>query len=386
MPPKVIIHVDVDAFFAAVEQRDHPEFRGRPVVVGADPKAGRGRGVVSASSYEARKFGIHSAMPISQAYRMCPQAVFLPVDGKKYSRVSGEIFEVFNEFTPQVEPLSIDEAFLDVTGSFHLFGTPLQTGQRIKQRILEKTQLTVSVGIAPIKMLSKIASEHCKPDGLLEIKSHEVLNFLWPLSISKLWGVGPKTQQVLERMGISTIGQLAQTEPQVMEKRFGKSGRHLHALANAQDFREVTENQDAKSVSNEYTFEQDTDNQEILDKTLLILSEKTSRHLRKSGLKGKTVTLKIRLQGFSTFTRAKTLGQRTNFTDVIYKTATALFHEFLKPGMKVRLLGVRLSQFDDDYVQDSLFSEPKDHKSEEIHRVMDRIKDKFGEKAIHRGW
>lgn len=383
--PKVIFHVDVDAFFAAVEQRDHPELKGRPVVVGADPKAGRGRGVVSTCSYEARRFGIHSAMPISQAYRLCPQAVFLPVDGKKYSRVSRDIFQIFDEFAPQVEPVSIDEAFLDVTGSHHLFGTPQETGQRLKQRIRDQVGLTVSVGIAPIKMVAKIASDHCKPDGLLEIPSGEVLDFLWPLSVRKLWGVGPKTQQALERRGISTIGQLARTPPELLGKHFGKNGLHLHDLANARDFREVQNPEEAKSLSSEHTFDQDVDDLDMLDKTLLILSEKTSRHLRKSGLKGKTVTLKIRTQGFSTSTRAMTLGQRTNFTDVIYKTARELFIDFIKPGIKVRLLGIKISHLEDDYIQDSLFSEPEDNLSEKVHRVMDRIKDKFGERAIHRG-
>jgi DNA polymerase IV len=385
MSAKIIFHVDVDAFFAAVEQRDHPELRGQPVIIGADPKAGQGRGVVSTCSYEARKFGVHSAMPISQAYQRCPQAIFLPVNGKKYQEVSEEIFKIFYEYTPDVEPVSIDEAFLDMTGSCHLFGTPEQTGRKLKERITEKVGLTVSVGIAPVKMVAKIASDYYKPDGLCEVQSDKVIDFLWPLSIARLWGVGPKTQAVLERMGIKTIGQLAQLTPEVLDEHFGKSGLHLRELANGIDPREVGGEESAKSVSNEHTFAQDSNDRELLEKTLLILSEKTSRHLRQSGLKGKTITLKIRLSGFITYTRARTLPERTNFTETIFRTSSEIFKEFYCTGMKVRLLGVRMSNFSDQYTQESLFDAPEERR-EKIHSVVDRIKDKFGEKAIHRGW
>jgi DNA polymerase IV len=386
MSHQVIAHVDVDAFFAAVEQRDHPELLGKPVVIGSDPKQGRGRGVVSTCSYEARRFGIHSAMPISQAFQLCPQAVFLPVDGKKYGQVSEEIFRVFEEFTPDIEAISIDEAFLDITGSHHLFGSPTETGMKLKKRVKELTGLTVSVGISPVKMVAKIASDYCKPDGLLEIPGDKVLDFLWPLSIRKLWGVGPKTQQALEQLGIKTVGDLARISPEVLEKNFGKSGRHLHDLANGDDPRGVEEHDEAKSVSSEFTFDQDTDSVQLVDKTLLILSEKTSRHLRKADLKGRTVTLKIRLHGFLTYTRAKTLPERTNFSDKLYLISRELFYDFYKTGMQVRLLGIKVSHFADDYVQESLFRDDQDGRKEEIHKAMDRIKDKFGEKAIHRGW
>ena len=385
MPSKVIAHIDLDAFFAAVEQRDNPALRGKPVVVGADPKSGNGRGVVSTCSYEARRYGIHSAMPISIAYKKCPHAVFLPVDFEKYHKASDQIFKIFYDFTPEIEPISIDEAFLDITESFHLFATSLNTGHRLKERIQREVGLTASVGIAPVKMCAKIASAYCKPDGLLEIKPDEIFNFLWPLDIEKLWGVGPKTKDVLNRLGIKTVRDVARCELGLLQKHFGEHGQHLYDLANGRDPREVVTDGEAKSISHEHTFDSDTSDVDAIHTIILQISEKLSRRLRKNELKGKTITVKIRLKGFKTFTRALSLPQRTNFTEVIYQRAKAIFDDFYQRGMQVRLIGVRVNNFDDGFVQDSLFQFPAEEKFEKVHQVMDLIKDKFGEEAIHRG-
>jgi nucleotidyltransferase/DNA polymerase involved in DNA repair len=255
---RFIVHVDMDAFFAAIEQRDNPKFKGKPVIVGANPKKGEGRGVVSTCSYEARKFGIHSAMPISIAYKKCPQAVFLPVDMAKYERVSGEIYEILYNFTPQIEPVGIDEAFLDITRSFHLFESPHKTCLLIKSKIKSQTGLTASLGLAPTKMAAKIASDLKKPDGLVEISKEGLSEFLRPLDVGKIWGLGKKSQTVLHNMGIITIGELAKTDLGKIKEVFGKNGEYFRQLANGIDDSEVDTSEKIKSVSNEVTFFQDT--------------------------------------------------------------------------------------------------------------------------------
>ena len=385
MPAKVFVHVDMDAFFAAVEQRDNPRLDGQPVVIGADPQHGRGRGVVSTCSYEARAFGVHSAMPISTAYRLCPHAVFLPVDMRKYSQASDEIFDILYDFTPDIEPLSIDEAFLDITGSWHLFGTPLNTCLEIKKRIKSQVRLTASIGIAPIKMAAKIASDLSKPDGLLEIHLENLFDFLWPLPIEKLWGVGPKTKEALNILGIKTVGELARISLHDLRRRLGEHGEHLYHLANGIDPRDIVTELAAKSISHEHTFDADTGRQNEIQEVLMSLSEKVSRRLRRLSIKGKTLTLKVRLKGFQTYTRAFTFGERTNFSDTIYKKVWELFIEFYKPGMNIRLVGVKISHFEDPYVQDSLFEDKDMMRQEKVHSAVDRIKDKFGETAIVRG-
>jgi len=384
MSTSVIIHVDCDAFFAAIEQRDHPALKGKPVIIGADPRQGQGRGVVSTCSYEARRYGIHSAMPISIAYQRCPEAVFLRGDFAKYQTVSDEIFGIFNDYTPEIEPISIDEAFLDVSGSLHLFSGAFELGRHLKQTILRRVGLTVSVGIAPVKFVAKIASDQCKPDGLLEVRSQEVLSFLWPLDVGCLWGVGPKTQQALDRVGVRTIGDLAKMQPDFLAELFGENGMHMHALAHGIDPRPVQMEAETKSVSHEYTFAEDTCSLGEIEAVLLKLSEQVSRRLRQNALKGRTLTLKIRLKGFKTHTRAQTLAGRTNFGDVIYRESCRLFKGFYRPGMMVRLLGIRLAHFDDGYIRESLFDDPHESKREHVHQAIDRIKDKYGEGAIRR--
>ncbi len=382
---RTILHVDLDAFFAAVEQRDNPQWLGQPVVVGADPKAGAGRGVVSTCSYEARAFGIHSAMPISKAYQLCPSAIFVPPDFKKYSEASRVVFKIFYDFTPHIEGISIDEAFLDMTTSAHLFGGPVSTAKRLKERVRQEVGLTASVGIAPVKFVAKIASDLSKPDGLLEISEGQVESFLKPLKIERLWGVGPKTAEVLHSRGIQTIGELAQIPLGDLRNNFGESGEHLFNLAHGIDAREVVEETGIKSVSHEHTFDRDSGNIEEILAIMLSLSEQVSRRLRKYSLKGRTITVKIRLHGFQTYTRAQTLAERTNFTDVIFGTAKEILQKFFKSGMKVRLIGVKVNHFEDAYIQESLFSAPDNERREKIHSVVDVIKNKFGEDAIVRG-
>ncbi|MFH1996110.1 MAG: DNA polymerase IV [Candidatus Omnitrophota bacterium] len=379
-----ILHVDMDAFFAAIEQRDDPALMGKPVVIGADPKDGRGRGVVSTCSYEARIFGIHSAMPISIAYKKCPGAVFLPVDMEKYSGVSEEINEVFYAFTPDVEVISIDEAFLDISGSFHLFGTPKETARLLKTRIYERTYLTASVGLAPIKMAAKIASDIDKPDGLVEVSQEGLLDFLWPLDVGKIWGLGKKSKILFNNMGIRTIGDLARMNVKDVEAVFGKNGEHFWALANGIDERTVEPDTEARSISNEHTFAEDTKDEKVIKPVLVGLCERVSGRLRREGLKGKTVTLKIRLEGFLTYTRAKSLDKPTNYMDTIYETITELFNRFDRKGRKVRLIGVKVSNFSSGPVQATFFDQKNEKKQESTHRAIDAIKNRFGWGAIFR--
>ena len=381
---RYIVHMDMDAFFAAVEQRDNPGLRGRPVIVGADPKGGRGRGVVSTCSYEARKFGIHSAMPISIAYQKCPHAIFLPVDMGKYSRISKEIHSILYDFTPEIEPVSIDEAFLDISGSYHLFGTPRQACLLIKSKIKNKTGLIASVGLAPTKMAAKIASDLGKPDGLVEVTKERLLDFLRPLDVGKIWGLGEKTKAVLNNRGIKTIGELAKTEVKELIDIFAKFGAELWQLANGIDERAVQAEAKAKSISNEITFEKDTLDRDIIEGALMSLCEKVSGRLRHEGLKGRTVTLKIRLRGFLTYTRAVTINTSTNFADAIYRHIKQLYENFDTKGRSIRLVGLKVSGLFPLGFRDSLFLEDADEKKEEVHRAVDKIKEKFGETAIRR--
>ncbi len=375
----------MDAFFAAIEQRDDPSLRGRPVVVGADPQGGRGRGVVAACSYEARPFGIRSAMPISEAYRRCPQAVFLRGDHEKYERESERIFSILERFTPDIEPISIDEGFLDITASFHLFGSPEETCRKIKAAIKAETGLTASIGLAPNKMTAKIASEVGKPDGLVIVTAENLLAFLHPLPVGRLWGVGEKTRAVFDRLRIRTIGDLAAFDRAALVREFGASGDHIWRLANGQDPRDVAPSDEVKSVGNEHTFDTDIDDRRLMLDILMALSEHVSLRLRRSGLKGRTITLKLRLADFSTFTRAATLPRPTNFAEDLFRVVRAKLQDFsLKK--KVRLLGVSVSNLTNPEDEPALFAEaePAAARKESLHQALDAIKEKFGEQAIGR--
>lgn len=380
---RFIAHVDMDAFFAAIEQRDNPALCGRPVIVGANPKKGRGRGVVSTCSYEARKFGIHSAMPISIAYRKCPQAIFLPVNMEKYTEVSHRIYDILYDFTPHIEPISIDEAFLDITGSYRLFGTPRKACALIKSRIKEETGLTASVGLAPTKMAAKVASDLRKPDGFVEVAGDGLLEFLWPLDISRMWGLGKKTEVVFRSMGMNTIGDIAKKDIMELTGMFGKNGAHFWYLANGVDEREVETERETKSIGNETTFDKDTLDKSKIEGTLMSLCEKVSGRLRKESSKGRTITLKIRLEGFKTYTRSVTRYMPTNFADVLYKEIKNLYNRFDTDGRKVRLVGVQVSNLSSTDSRYSLFHEKSDKKREDIHKALEKIKKKFGENSIH---
>ncbi len=381
---KYIAHLDMDAFFAAVEQRDNPSLKNKPVIIGADPKSGKGRGVVSTCSYEARKFGIYSSLPISIAYKRCPKAIFLRPDIVKYQEVSEEIYELLYQFTPKIEIISIDEAFLDISGTYHLFKTPLNTCRLLKEKIKEKTRLTASIGLAPIMMAAKIASDLDKPDGLVEVTSDNLLNFLWPLDIGKIWGLGAKSKESLNTIGVKTIGDLAELNPKTLTDLFGKNGYHLWQLANGIDDRQVEPEEEVKSIGNEYTFEKDTDDKEKIERRLITLCEKVSYRLRRDNLKAKTITLKIRLQGFSTYTRSKTITKASNFVESIYKISKNLLDNFNTRGKKVRLIGVKTSGLMPSDIKDTFFIDEKDQKKENLHKATDLIKEKFGRNSIHR--
>lgn len=385
MKTKVIAHIDMDAFFASVEQRNDPSLRGKPVVVGSDPKGGKGRGVVSTCSYEARKYGIRSAMPISEAYRRCPTANFLRGNMKEYKDISDQVFRLLYDFTDLIEPVSIDEAFFDITGSYHFYGTPENTCREIKNRIKKEIGLNASIGIAPVKMVAKIASDLSKPDGLIEVKEKDVLDFLWKLPVSRIWGVGPKTSIVLEKMGITMISQLAHVDKDTLYRSFGEHGIHLHDLANGIDPRGVEAGGEMRSVSHEHTFEIDTSDIKEINEVFSVLSQKVSRRLRRMNLEGRTVSIKVRTKDFKTVLRSKTIDGRTNHFDVIYAQVKKMFQEVYVENSFLRLIGVKVANFDDSYFQDSLFKDPIKEKSERVHKAVDSIKDKFGEKSIRRG-
>jgi len=386
---RVIVHVDMDAFFAAIEERDHPEYRGQPIVVGADPKGGKGRGVVSTCSYAAREFGIHSAQPISEAWRRCPHAVFVRPRMEPYAAASRQIRKVFGEFTPDVEPISIDEAFLDVTASLHLFGTKHKFGERMHRRILEETQLTCSLGIAPCKLVAKIASDLEKPRGLVIVEPGQVEAFLRPLPVGSLWGVGKRTRVALDALGIATIGELADFDRAELTRRFGKHGEALWSLAHGIDDRAVEPADDAKSVGNQHTFATDTADPRLVASTLMELSEKVAYRLRHHGLRGRTVTTKIRFADFTTLTRATTLARPIDDTPTIYRVASQNLERVRMKGKKVRLLGVTVSGFDTKARQLDLFDQPPDRERDEKQRLLtdaiDSIKSRFGHGALRQG-
>lgn len=382
---RYIVHADMDAFFAAVEQRDAPELKGRPVIIGADPKGGAGRGVVSTCSYEARVYGVRSAMPISKAYALCPHGIFLHGSMTKYSEVSKHIFEIFREFTPDVEPISVDEAFLDITNSYRVFApSPVEVCRMIKAEVLKRTELTVSVGMAPIKMAAKIASDLEKPDGLVVVDRRGLLDFLWPMDASRIWGLGPKAREALEMYGIRTIGDIARTPEARMKALFGSAGAHFHRLANGIDARDVRENHTVKSVGNEMTFEEDTGDPEDLAGALLYLCDKVSGRLLAKGLRGRNITLKIRYSDFSTFTRAVTLDRAIWLPDDIYGAIKSLAAPMTMERRPVRLVGVRAAELSAGAVQGTLFTGTSDVKRESLQKAVMEIRGRFGRESITR--
>jgi DNA polymerase IV len=376
-----ILHVDMDAFYASVEIRDRPELAGKPVIVGGLS----GRGVVLSATYEARAFGVRSAMPMSRARRLCPQATVIPPTHGLYGAVSKEVMAIFGAVTPMVEPLSLDEAFLDVSGAARLLGSAATIGQLIRQQVAEQQQITCSVGIAANKFLAKLASVHCKPDGLLVIPADGALEFLHPLPVSALWGVGERTGQSLARLGLRTVGDIASTPVTALEAGLGKAAAaHLHALAWGQDGRGVESALHEKSVGAEETFEVDVSDPAVVKRELLRLSRRTTRALRSSGYATRTVVVKLRKADFTTITRSKTLPEATSETQRIYATACSLYEASGLSGQtRLRLVGVRATGLVPAvHAAAQLALGEPDSSWRDAESALDRITGRFGPDAV----
>ncbi len=380
----MILHVDMDAFYASVEQRDRPDLVGLPVIVGGTPE---GRGVVAAANYVVREYGVHSAMPAATAKRLCPHAIFLRPRMSHYTEVSEQIRAVFEHYTPLVEPLSLDEAFLDVTASEALHGAAVDIARRIKQEIWERLQLIASVGVAPNKFLAKIASDLEKPDGLVVVDPERVREFLDDLPVERIWGVGRVTGKVFQRLGIRTVGQLRQVSVELLRRHFGSHGDHLLRLANGMDDRRVIPEREAKSISHEKTFARDLQELEVVRAWLLDLSEQVGCRLRRHELKGRTVHLKVRFDDFQTITRAQTLSGPTHATQEIWRTVSTMLDERMPDRqLSVRLLGVGLSGLTHAAdVQLDLFDNEGRERQSRLDQVADSIRGKFGSGALQRG-
>lgn len=378
-------HADLDAFYASVEERDHPEYRGQAVVVGALPGQ---RGVVAAANYRARAFGIHSAMPIADAYRRCPEAVFLRPDMARYVRASREVFQILGTITPIIEPVSVDEAYLDLTGLQKLFGSPQDIGREIKQRILEGTGLRASVGIGPNRLIAKLGSEHRKPDGLTIIRPHQVLDFLGPMPVANLRGLGRETQKVFARLGIETVSQLRVVPIRYLEEQLGKKSAagfrdQAHGIASA----EVVPGRQRKSISKETTFQEDVRDQDILHDVLRRLAAEVAATARREGLTGSVVTLKIRFTGFETHTRQHKLASPTHDDRVILREAWALLVHSKLQKKPVRLIGVGISEWQRvESTQVDLFDQPqKRERDERLLKTLDLAADRFGKGVLQLG-
>jgi len=377
-----IIHLDMDAFYPSVEVLDHPALKGKAVIVGGGPK----RGVVSSASYEARKYGVHSAQPMAEAMRLCPHAIFLPVRMARYKEVSGKVFEIFQRFTPLLEPLSIDEAFLDVTGSLRLFGSAVEIAVKIKEAIRKEVGLTVSAGVAPSKFVAKIASDMQKPDGLTVVDPNGVRAFLFPLPISRMWGVGKVTQAALKDLGVHTFGDLSRLPVEVLERRFGAHGPQMHLLSMGVDDRDVVPEHRVKSVGHEETFIDDLESLTDIQREVLSLAEKVARRLRKLRLSGKTVTLKVKYRDFTQITRSETLTQFTNDGMTIYGAARGLIEKTEAGKRPVRLLGVSLSQLKAGREEQlPLFGAGVQERRRMLNRALDGLQDKHGDGSVRPG-
>ena len=380
-----ILHVDMDAFYASVETLKDPSLKGLPVVVGGQG----GRGVVTSASYEAREFGVTSAMPIVRARRLCPHAVYVPNDFSSYSHYSGLIREVFMSVTPLVEPLSLDEAFLDVSGSVRLFGDPPVIGHLIKARISE-LGLACTVGVAPNKFLAKIASTRAKPDGFLVIQPEEIESFLHPLPITALWGVGPQTGEALRKLGLRTVGDVAAISRRTLERAVGDAlGSHLHQLAQGRDDRPVVPNEAAKSIGSEETFSTDLDDSHEILRELLRLADRTADRLKAKGSSGRTVTIKVRFSNFKTITRARTLPNEVASTSEIYEVAKDLYIRLDPDRPRIRLLGVSISGLavgppnrQLDLLSNADGSRTAPERWEDATRAIDSIRSRFGSEAV----
>jgi DNA polymerase-4 len=384
---RAILHADMDAFYASIEQRDRPELRGRPVIVGGTGP----RGVVSAASYEARRFGVRSAIPTAQARALCPEGVFLPGDMRRYARESERIFAIFGRFTPLVEGLSLDEAFLDLTGTRRLHGPPAEVGRRLRAAVREELGLAVSVGIAPSKLVAKIASDLAKPDGLLEVPAGRVREFLAPLPVDRLWGVGPVARERLEAAGLRRFADLAEADPRRLERLLGRFGLEAARLARGEDAREVEPDRDAVSYSEENTFERDVDDRETLEHALAGHAEAVARRLRRDGVRGRTVVVKMKLgrrrapgpRGYPLLTRRTTLPEPSDDGAAIAAAARRLLAQ-AGPPEPLRLLGVGVTNLAPAGAgQLGLFAARGERtRRERLNRALDALSDRFGAGAV----
>jgi DNA polymerase IV len=372
-----ILHVDMDAFFASVAERDNPELKGKAVVIGMGA-----RGVVSAANYEARKFGVHSAMPVSQARRLAPHAVFLPVDMARYQEVSVNIMEIFESFTPNVEPVSVDEAFLDVTGAKRLLGTGREIATAIRAKVESQEGITCSVGIAPSKFIAKLASTHCKPNGMLEIAPEEILDFLHPLPISAMWGVGPKTAEVLERLGLRIIEDIAKLPRTTLIRAVGEaSGATLHELSWGRDYRDVAPHDGEKSISAAETFPTDLDNPEEILREFLKLCERATSRLRDKGLFAKTISIKVRFGDFTTINRSKTLPLPIDGTHEVYEVVKTIYEALGIDRSRLRLVGVSLENLTDGAPVQLMLGE-REKGWREAEGAVDKARERFGPGSV----
>ena len=376
MSAEPILHVDIDAFYASVEVLKDPSLAGKPVVVGGPGT----RGVVASASYEARTYGVRSAMPAVRARRLCPDIVFLPSDFEAYRAHSNRFREVLRSYSPLVEPISLDEAFLDVSGATMLFGSPAEIAAKIRADVVREVGVTCSVGVAPTKFIAKLASDECKPDGLLLVLADGVRTFLEPLPVRRLWGVGEKTGETLGRLGIRTIGELGRTPPAILERLLGEgTARHLSELAHGVDDREVIPYEPPKSVSHEETFEHDLDADEDILRELLDLSGRVASRLREDGYRARTVVLKARLANFQTLTRSRTLSDATDIGAEVYRTVAELYRALPGQRRRIRLLGVQVTGLVEAGVEQlALLHEER---WGDVERALDRIERRFGRGA-----
>ncbi len=379
-----ILHVDMDAFYASVELLERPDLVGKPVVVGASTG---NRGVVLSATYEARALGIHSAMPISRARRMAPQAIFIPPQHARYAEASRAVMDIFGSVTPLVEPLSLDEAFLDVSGALRRLGTPRAIAALIRTRVRDEVGITCSVGVASNKFVAKLASTHCKPNGLLVVPTEEVIDFLHPLPVGALWGVGEKTEEHLIRLGLETVGDIATTPVATLERALGSAqGRHLHDLSWGRDPRAVIPDESEKSIGNEETFDSDTDDHEWIRSRVAGLADHVARRMRSAGLVGRTVGLKVRFADFTTITRSRTLDVPTDVGADIYATAWGLFTALRLERARIRLVGVRmegLTETESTPTQMLLGAPQRGRREAEV--AMDSLRRRYGPDAVRPG-
>ena len=379
-----ILHVDMDAYYASVEQREDPSLAGKPVIVAG---ATAGRGVVSAANYVAREYGVHSAMPAARALRLCPHGVFLPPRHQLYAEISREIHEIFRHYTPLVEPLALDEAFLDVTGSVRLFGPALKIGREIKHEILLQTGLVASVGVAPNKFLAKLAGDVRKPDALVEVLRGQEQAFLDPLPVSRIWGLGKRSAEILQRIGVHSIAQLRAQPEALVKELFGRGGEQVARLAQGIDEREVIAEHEARSISHETTFAEDLTDTAVMRGWLLELCAQVASRARRLELRGRTVQIKVRFGSFKTITRSITLERATFTTSELRAAVETLWGERLGvPLEPIRLLGVGLAGFDGPvHEQADLFADPAAERNRTLDSVLDTANERFGAAALRRG-